>query len=123
LANLAAQLVAAHGTVTAPEVSYEKNPYEWDVAQGDDYDEYDDSDSKMFARKEGQQQTRVAHKVAREKTVQAPPEVSYDTSEGLHGPWSGTPIDSVRDWERIYNAAVGGDDFAPGYIAFLNTKY
>jgi hypothetical protein len=28
----------------------------------------------------------------------------------------------VKDWERIYNAAIG-DDFALGYIAFLNTKY
>jgi hypothetical protein len=93
------------------------------VAQGDNYDDYDDSDSEMFAHKEDLRQTCVAHKAAREKTAQAPLEVSYDTCEGLHGPWSGTPIDSVRDWERIYNAAVGGDDFALRYIAFLNTKY
>ena len=119
-ANLAARLVATHGTVTAPEVSYEKNPYEWDAAQGDDYD---DSDSDTFARKEDLRQIRAAHRAAREKKAQAPPEVSYDTSEGLHGPWSGISIDSVRDWDEIYAAAVGGDDFALGYIAFLNTKY
>jgi hypothetical protein len=119
-ANLAARLVAAHGTVTAPEVSYKRNPYEWDAAQGDDYN---DSDSDMFAHKEDLQQTRAAHKAAREKKAQAPLEVSYDTSEALHGPWSGASIDSVRDWERIYDAAIGGSDFALGYITFLNTKY
>jgi hypothetical protein len=121
-ATSVAQPVVAHGTIMTPELSYKRNPYEWDAAQGDD-NNYDDSDAKMFAYKEDLQQTHAAHKAAREKTVQAPPEVSYDTSEALHGPWSGTPIDTVKDWERIYNAAIGGDDFALGYIAFLNTRH
>jgi hypothetical protein len=121
-ATSVAQPAVAHGTVMAPEPSYKRDPYEWDVAQGDN-DEYDDTDAEEFARKEDLWQTCAAHKAAREKKAQAPLEVSYDTSEALHGPWSGAPIDSVRDWERIYNAAIGGNDFALGYIAFLNTKH
>jgi len=46
-----AQPAVAHGTVTAPGPTYEKDPYGWDAAQGDD-DKNNNDDSDEFARKE-----------------------------------------------------------------------
>jgi len=112
---------AASGTSTAPAPTFEQDPYKWDEARGDD--EYDSDDSAEFVRKEKLRQIRVEHRAAREKKGQAPPEVSYDTSAELHGPWSGVPIETVEDWERLSAAATGRDAFAVGYVAFLNTKY
>jgi len=112
---------AASGTATAPAPTFEQDPYKWDEARGDD--EYDSDDSAEFVRKEKLRQIRVENKAARDKKGTAPPEVSYDTSEELHGPWSGVAIETVEDWERLRDAAIGGDTFAVGYVAFLNTKY
>jgi hypothetical protein len=108
-------------TITAPE-PYERDPYEWDAAQGDN-DDYNNTDSEDFACKEDLQQTHVMNKAAREKKAPAPLEVSYDTSTAIHGSWSGAPINTVKDWESIYDATTGGNDYAMGYIASLNAKH
>ncbi|KIM83087.1 hypothetical protein PILCRDRAFT_7502 [Piloderma croceum F 1598] len=49
--------------------------------------------------------------------------VSYGSSPKLHGKWSGVPIVGGDNWEWIYTAALNGDDFALGYIAYLNSTY
>ena len=49
--------------------------------------------------------------------------VSYDSSPEPHSNWSGVPIITIDDWDRLYNAAMNGDDFALGYITSLNSKY
>jgi hypothetical protein len=112
---------AAAGTSTAPAPTFEQDPYKWDEARGDD--EYNSDNSDKFARKEKLRQVHVEHKAAQDKKGQAPLEVSYDTSVELHSPWSGVHIETVKDWERLSAAAIGGDTFAVGYVAFLNTKY
>ena len=33
------------------------------------------------------------------------------------------PIVTTDDWDQLYNAAMKGDNFAVGYITFLNSKY
>jgi hypothetical protein len=113
---------SAAGTSSAPAPSYEKDPYMWHDAQGDD-DEWDDEDDEDHDRKEKLRMIRVAHKAAREKKSIPPPAVSYDSSPELHGNWYGVPIVTIDDWDQLYNAAMKGDDFAVGYIAFLNSKY
>ena len=46
-----------------------------------------------------------------------------ESSPELHGNWYGVPIVTIDDWDQLYNAAMKGDDFAVGYITFLNSKY
>jgi hypothetical protein len=53
---------------------------------------------------------------------QAPPEVSYDTSEELHGLMVRDTNRNGRRLGKASDAAIGGDAFAVGYVAFLNTK-
>jgi hypothetical protein len=113
---------SAVGTLSAPVPSYDKDPYAWHDAQGDD-NEWDDEDDEGHDRREKLQMTRVIHKAVRDKKPIPPPEVSYESSPELHGNWYGVPIVTTDDWDQLYNAAMKGDDFAVGYIAFLNSKY
>ena len=42
------------------------------------------------------------------------------TNQELHGEWSGVTIDITKDYDRLSSAAYRGNEFALGYIHYLN---
>ncbi|KIM81674.1 hypothetical protein PILCRDRAFT_8367 [Piloderma croceum F 1598] len=112
---------SAAGTLSAPAPTFEEDPYKWDEAQGDDEDWSEDDED--LSRKEKLRRIHVEHKATRERKAIPPPTVSYGSSPELHGKWSGVPIVGGDDWECIYTVALNGDDFALGYIVYLNSTY
>jgi hypothetical protein len=114
-------LSSAAGTLSAPVPTFEKDPYAWDEAQGDDDDWSEDDEDQSC--KEKPWLICVEHKATRERMPILPPMVSYGSSPELHSDWSGVPITTTDDWEQIYNAALKRDDFALGYIAYLNSTF
>jgi len=100
-----------------------EEPEKWDMAKG--YEELEDDpseDEETQARKEKLRQVKVAGRTACKGAID-PPSLGYEPCAELHGSWAGFTVNTIGDWTRLYNAAMKGDGFALGYIAYLNSLY
>ena len=92
-----------------------------DLEDDDDWDQSDDE----LRKQEGNRLARVNMKAARDSTRPKDPPSSAHliTNQELHGEWSGVTIDTSEDYDRLSSAAHRGDEFALGYIHYLNSKH
>ena len=91
-----------------------------ELEDDDDFSEDDDE----LRRKEALRQTRAANRMARKgSSLKEPPTLSYSSNRELHGSWTGFVVDSVNDYDRLYDACMNRDVDAIGYFSYLNSAY
>ena len=90
----------------------------------EDDNEWELSDGEM-KKKEENRQIRVSMKAAHEsgRVKDPPPSKQQHTNRELHGDWSGRVIDTTEDYENLSSAAHAGNEFALGYIHYLNSRH
>jgi hypothetical protein len=101
--------------------------HKYDMAKAmeemEDDDKFGSDNSNSMQRKEQQRQMCAADKKARKGQAQEPPAISYASTPELHGNCSGFLVDTVANYEHLYDTAIDGDLDAVGYFAYLNTVH